>query len=110
MNDNFAQPETGRVLELFSGFAKLSEVEALKKNMLSNVLPKIMSGAKGFKRISYGFNIYTGPEDLHQFVVFIMWDSIESQKALESSEDFRPLLIEFNQHLKYIYMYNIEIK
>jgi hypothetical protein len=50
--------------------------------MLSTVLPKIVSGAKGFKRIGYGFNIYTGPEDLHQFVVFIMWDSIEHQKAL----------------------------
>lgn len=24
MNDGFSQPETGRVLELFSGFAKLS--------------------------------------------------------------------------------------
>lgn len=25
MNDNFSKPETGRALELFSGFAKLSE-------------------------------------------------------------------------------------
>ena len=61
MSEFFAKPETGKVLELFSGFAKVSESEALRANMLSTVLPKIVSGAKGFKRIGHGFNIYTGP-------------------------------------------------
>ena len=78
--------------------------------MLEKVLPQIVGGAGGFNCISHGFNVFTGPEDLHQFVVMIVWDTVESQKKLEQSEQFRPLLIEFNQHLRYIYMYNIKIE
>lgn len=34
MTEFFGKPETGKALELFSGFAKVSEEEGLRKGML----------------------------------------------------------------------------